>query len=187
MQLIVRKTKSFILNGHDTLTVNPGSEPLQVPDWVRETGTFKLAEQDGSITEVGPKPEPGIYIPTKAEVIAAGYTPEAADRIIAEQPKPEPGIYIPSKAELIAAGYMPDAADSIIAYQHELKDRLAGKPPASKVQDNPPVPPVPQTVATGATEKPAGATDDESEASGKGGWSAARRAAQEAKKAGVAA
>jgi len=152
MQLIVRKTKSFILNGHDTLTVNPGSGPQQVPDWVRETGTFKLAEQDGSITEVGPKPEPQ-------------------------------GIYVPSKAELIAAGYMPDAADSIIAYQHELKDRLAGKPPASY----PPVPPVPQAVATAATEKPAGATDDESEASGKGGWSAARRAAQEAKKAGVAA
>ena len=44
MQLIVRKTKSFIMDGHETLTVNPGSEPLQVPDWVRGTGTFKLAE-----------------------------------------------------------------------------------------------------------------------------------------------
>jgi hypothetical protein len=155
MQLIVRKTKSFILDGHDTFTVNPGPEPLQIPDWVRETGTFKLAVQDGSITEIGPKPEPGIYVPSKAEVVAAGYTPEAADRIITQQ--------------------------------QELKDRLAGKSLASKVQDYPPVPPVPQTVATGAAEKPAGATDDESEASGKGGWSAARRAAQEAKKLGVSA
>ena len=32
MQLIVRKTKSFILDGHETFTVNPGSEPLQVTD-----------------------------------------------------------------------------------------------------------------------------------------------------------
>jgi hypothetical protein len=150
MQLIVRKSKSFIMDGHETLTVTPGPEPLQVPDWVRETGTFKLAVQDGSITEIGPKPEPGIYVPSKAEVVAAGYTPEAADRIIARQ--------------------------------EELRDVLAGKRPASKVQDYPPVPPVPQAVATAATEKPAGATDDESEASGKGGWSAARRAAQEAKK-----
>ena len=150
MQLIVRKTKSFIMDGHETLTVHPGSGPLQVPDWVRGTGTFKLAEQDGSITEVGPKPESGIYVPTKAELIAAGYPPEAAE--------------------------------SIIAYQHELKDRLAGKPPASY----PPVPPTPQTVATVPTEKPSGATNDESEASGKGGWSPARRAAQEAKKLGVA-
>jgi hypothetical protein len=156
MQLIVRKTKSFILDGHDTFTVNPGPEPLQVPDWVRETGTFKLAVQDGSITEIGPKPEPGIYVPSKAEVVAAGYTPEAADRIIARQ--------------------------------EELRDVLAGKRPVPQgmtIEEG--VGLVPQAVATAATEKPAGATDDESEASGKGGWSAARRAAQEAKKLGVSA
>ncbi len=155
MQLIVRKTKSFIMDGHETLTVNPGSEPLQVPDWVRATGTFKLAEQDGSITEVGPKPESGIYVPTKAEVIAARYTPEAADRIIARQ--------------------------------EELRDVLAGKrpvPQGMRIEEG--VGLVPQAVVTPTTEKPSGATDDESEASGKGGWSPARRAAQEAKKLGVA-
>jgi hypothetical protein len=151
MQLIVRKTKSFILDGHEIFTVNPGSEPLQVPDWVRGTGTFKLAVQDGSITEIGPKPEPQ-------------------------------GIYVPSKAEVIAAGYTPEAADVIIARQEELRDVLAGKRPIPHGYDFPPVPPVPVTVTTAAAEKPAGATDDESEASSRGGWSAARRAAQEAKK-----
>ena len=158
MQLIVYKTKSFIMDGHETLTVNPGSGPQQVPDWVRGTGTFKLAEQDGSITEVGPKPESGIYVPTKAEVIAAGYTPEAADRIIARQ--------------------------------EELRDVLAGKRPVPLAGATPVQVcvgmVVPQAVVTPTAEKPAGATDDESEASGKGGWSPARRAAQEAKKLGVA-
>jgi hypothetical protein len=45
MQLIVRKSKSFILDGHETHTVTPGPEPVQVPDWVRGTGTFKFAVQ----------------------------------------------------------------------------------------------------------------------------------------------
>ena len=98
-------------------------------------------------------------------------------------PKPEPqGIYVPSKAEVIAAGYTPEAADSIIARQEELRDVLAGKRPIPHGYDFPPTPPVPVTVPTAAAEKPAGATEDES----KGGWSAARRAAQEAKKLGIA-
>ena len=151
MQLIVRKSKSFVLDGHETLTVTPGSEPVQVPDWVRATGTFKFAEQDGSISEVGPKPEPT-------------------------------GIYVPSKAEVIAAGYTPDAADVIIARQEELRDVLAGKRPIPHVYDFPPVPPTPVTMHTAAAEKPSGASENDS----KGGWSPARRAAQEAKKLGIA-
>jgi hypothetical protein len=122
---------------------------------VRATGTFKLAEQDGSITEVGPKPEPGIYVPTKAEVIAAGYTPEAADRIIARQ--------------------------------EELRDVLAGKrpvPQGMRIEEG--VGLVPQAVLTPTTEKPIGAAPETEADSSKGGWSPARRAAQEAKKLGVA-
>src|ERR1039458_6149906 len=104
MQLIVNKTKSFV-SGPNFLTVNPGPGVQQVPDWVQETNTFKLAQQDGSIQEVGLK---------TAEVIRT--------------------VYVPTKEEVLAAGYTPEAADSIIAEQEELRDVLAGKRPAMPLQ-----------------------------------------------------
>ncbi len=55
MQIIVRRTKTFI-SGGQILTVSPEPFAQTVPGWVRTTPTFQLGSQDGSVSEVEIKP-----------------------------------------------------------------------------------------------------------------------------------
>ena len=57
MQIIVSRTKSFIL-GAEQVTVAPSPRLTTVPDWVAETGTFKLGLQDNSIQVLQPVAPP---------------------------------------------------------------------------------------------------------------------------------
>ena len=58
MQIILRRTKCFS-QGQQTITLSPAPGVQTVPDWVRETATFRLGCQDQSIQEVEVKPAPG--------------------------------------------------------------------------------------------------------------------------------
>lgn len=58
MQIISSKALIFFRDGYngEKFTIRPGSRPQSVPDWVRETATFKYAANDGSVIEVEVKP-----------------------------------------------------------------------------------------------------------------------------------
>jgi hypothetical protein len=58
MVIIVTKAKAFSQSGvsGEVKTVAPSATPVTVPDWVRDTATFKLGAQDGSCVEVQIQP-----------------------------------------------------------------------------------------------------------------------------------
>jgi hypothetical protein len=60
MYIIVQKTLLFLRDGYngEQVMVRPSSRPQLVPDWVRDTDTFKLAGKDESALEVEIKPYP---------------------------------------------------------------------------------------------------------------------------------
>jgi len=57
MQILIHKSKSFH-RGATVLTIGRSTVPQTVPDWVRDTETFRLAAQDGSVQEVVIVPPP---------------------------------------------------------------------------------------------------------------------------------
>lgn len=71
MQVILTRTKSFFLQGtagttQKHLTVPAGAGIQTVPDWVRQSTTFKLGVKDGSVQEV----EVRSPVPTAAAPVA---------------------------------------------------------------------------------------------------------------------
>jgi len=147
MHIIVNRTKSFS-DGHQFLTLSPSSGPQQVPDWVRDTNTFKLGVGNATIQEVEVKspppaptpPPPTAYVPTREEVLKAGYAESAVDTIIAraQAQTPQP----PTAEEMLAAEHSPDEAHRI-RKQMEMAARLAGAPIARPPVAQP-APPAPQ-------------------------------------------
>jgi hypothetical protein len=60
MHIIANKRLVFLKDGYsgERVVVGPSSDPQPVPDWVRETDTFKYAAKDGSTIEVEIKTPP---------------------------------------------------------------------------------------------------------------------------------
>jgi hypothetical protein len=68
MQILAKKTYTF-WNGAEQKTVGPSMSPQTVPDWVRDSTTFKLASQDGSVVEIQ------IVAPVVAPIVAPAAPP----------------------------------------------------------------------------------------------------------------
>ena len=129
MQIIVNRSKSFS-NGTDTTTVSPGPGLQEVPDWVRDTNTFKLGIANRSIMEI--------------EVKSASPALPPANGAGSTRFRPE----VPTVEEVVAAGYSPEAAAQIVKQQRELAEAFATKP-AGRVTPEP-VTPTPDTVSSPA-------------------------------------
>lgn len=56
MNCIVKREFIFIEPGRDKLRVHPSPTPQCLPDWIRKTRLFELAESDGSIYELKSAP-----------------------------------------------------------------------------------------------------------------------------------
>ena len=152
MHLIVNRSKSFS-NGSQVKSVAPGPGLQEVPDWVRDTNTFKLGVANETIIEIEVKsPPPTAHVPTRDEVLKAGYAESAVDGIIARAQKEAlhpPGLdsrfapEVPTVDEVIAAGHSPEEAARIVK-QQEMAAKLAGAPIATPpvAQPAPPAPPL---------------------------------------------
>ena len=89
MQIILKRTKCFS-EGQKLLTVSPLPEIQTVPEWVRNTATFRLGLQDKSIQEVEVKPAPAPIEPAAAPApapVPAPMPPPAAKPV---QPPMQP-------------------------------------------------------------------------------------------------
>ena len=78
MQIILKRTKCFI-EGQKAITLSPSPDIQTVPEWVRNTATFRLGCQDMSIQEVEVKSAPAAAaVPVEVEPEAPAEEPEPA-------------------------------------------------------------------------------------------------------------
>lgn len=88
MQIILKRTKCFS-EGQKLLTVSPSSDIQTVPEWVRNTATFRLGLQDKSIQEVEVKPVPASIEAIPAPAAAKPVQPPIQVEKPAAQPAPQ--------------------------------------------------------------------------------------------------
>jgi hypothetical protein len=88
MKFLLTRAKSFHQPGgrrgapESVVTLAPGE--VDAPEWIRDTNTYRAGVADGSIRDFAPK-APGIFIPTREQLIETGYAPDVADAIISQQ------------------------------------------------------------------------------------------------------
>jgi hypothetical protein len=68
VQVLVTRTKSFHQDS-EVLTIGPTKAPRTVPDWIRDTETFRQGARDGSIIELQVLTPNVVEVPVKPTAV----------------------------------------------------------------------------------------------------------------------
>ena len=92
MRILSHKALAFInpTNQSDIVTVHPRPQPHEVPDWVRESDTFKFGVKSNAVVEiqiVSPVPDPPASIQPEKHPQPFGLEAETTQEIVTKTKK----------------------------------------------------------------------------------------------------